>query len=131
MTSLINPNQVIENRVSGSALESQISKVSLTGWTKRKRRTGNRLLSNAPEKISYDIFSRSMVPRLVNRCQVNCGDKLFPADKEDYLVMKLRACIGFMKTRGSQHSARSNIRGNRFINFSFNSLSFVLNKNYS
>ena len=34
-----------------------------------------------------------------------------------------------MKTCGSQHRTRPNIRGNSFIKFSFNSLSFVLNKN--
>ena len=45
-----------------------------------------------------------MVPRLVNRCQVNCGDKLFPADKEDYLVVKSRACIGFMNKQGELDS---------------------------
>ena len=37
--------------------------------------------SNAPEKISHELFFRSVVPRLVNRCQENCGDKLFPEDK--------------------------------------------------
>ena len=51
---------------------------------------------NAPEKISYELFFRSMVLRLVNRCQGNCGDKLLPADKEDYLVVKSRGRISFM-----------------------------------
>ena len=38
-----------------------------------------------------------MVPHLVNRCQRNCGDKLFPADKEDYHLVKSRGRINFMK----------------------------------
>ena len=32
------------------------------------------------------------------------------------------------KIRTSQHSAKTNIHGNRFISFSFNYLSFVPNK---
>ena len=60
---------------------------------------------NAPEKISYELFFRSLVPRLVNRCQGNCcGDKLFPADKEDYLVVKSRGCISFMNKQGEMDS---------------------------
>ena len=35
------------------------------------------------------------------------------------------------KIRGCKYSACPHIRGNRFINFSFNSLSFVINKNNS
>ena len=42
---------------------------------------------NGPEKKLYELFFRSVVPLLINRCQGNCGDKLLPADKEDYLVM--------------------------------------------
>ena len=52
--------------------------------------------TNAPEKILYELFFRSMVPRLVNRFQENCGDKLFPADKKDYLVVKSRGRISLM-----------------------------------
>ena len=55
---------------------------------------------NAPEKIWYELFFRSMVPRLVNRCQGNCGDELFPADNEDYVVVKSRGCISFMNKQG-------------------------------
>ena len=51
---------------------------------------------NVLENISYELFFRSMVPRLVNRYQGNCGDKLFPADKEDYLVVKSRGHISFI-----------------------------------
>ena len=45
-----------------------------------------------------------MVPCLVNRCQGNCGDKLFPADKEDYLVVKSRGRISFMNKQGEMDS---------------------------
>ena len=48
---------------------------------------------NALEKILYELFFRSMVLCLVNRCQGNCENKLLPADKEDYLVVKSRGCI--------------------------------------
>ena len=58
---------------------------------------------NALEKISYELFFRSMVPRLVNRCQGNCGDKLLPADK-DYLVVKSRGRISFMNRQGEMDS---------------------------
>ena len=45
-----------------------------------------------------------MVPRLVNRCQENCGDKLFPDDKENYLVEKSRGRISFMNEQGQMDS---------------------------
>ena len=59
---------------------------------------------NALEKISYELFFHSMVPRLVNRCKGNCGGKLFPADKEDYLVVKSRGRITFMNKQGEMNS---------------------------
>ena len=37
-----------------------------------------------------------MAPSFVNHCQGNCGDKLFLADKEDYLVVKPS---GFMDSK--------------------------------
>ena len=37
---------------------------------------------NAPEKISHELFFRSMVPRLVNRCQENCGISCFQRTKK-------------------------------------------------
>ena len=43
------------------------------------------------------------MPRLVNRCQGNCGNNLFPADK-DYLVMKSRGRISFMNKPGEMDS---------------------------
>ena len=48
MTNLTNQNQVAESRVTGSGPESQILKVRLTSWTKRKRKAGNHLPSKIP-----------------------------------------------------------------------------------
>ena len=62
---------------------------------------------NAPEKILYELFFLSMVPRLANWYQENCGDKLFPADKEDYLVVKSRGRISFMNKQGKMDSKYS------------------------
>ena len=59
---------------------------------------------NAPEKISCELFFLSMVLRLVNRCQGNCGYKLFPVGKEDYLVVKSRGRISFMNKQGEMGS---------------------------
>ena len=50
------------------------------------------------------FFSRSMVPHLINRCQGNCEDKLFPADKEDYFGVKPRGHISFMNKHGEMDS---------------------------
>ena len=55
---------------------------------------------NASEKISYELYFRSVVLRLVNRCQGNFRDQLFPADKEDYLAVKSRGRISFMNKQG-------------------------------
>ena len=43
---------------------------------------------NAERPIVYELFFRSMVPRLVQRCQGNCGVKLCTADEGDYLLVK-------------------------------------------
>ena len=59
---------------------------------------------NAPEKISCELFFHSVVPHLVNRCQRNCGYKLFPMGKEDYLVVKSRGHISFMNKQGEMVS---------------------------
>ena len=37
-------------------------------------------------RVTYEL--RSMVPRLVDRRQGNCGEKLLPADEQDYLLVK-------------------------------------------
>ena len=60
--------------------------------------------SKAPEKISYELFFHSVVPRLVNRCQGSCGDKLFPVGKEGYFVVKSRGGINFMNKQGEMDS---------------------------
>ena len=39
---------------------------------------------NAERPIAYELFFQSMVPRLVQRCQGNCGVKLCTADEGDY-----------------------------------------------
>jgi len=43
---------------------------------------------NAEREVKYELFFRSMVPRLVQRCQGNCGVNLFPADQKDYLLVR-------------------------------------------
>ena len=43
---------------------------------------------NAERPIVYELFFRSMVPRLVQHCQGNCGMKLCAADEGDYLLVK-------------------------------------------
>ena len=41
---------------------------------------------------------------MVNRCQGNRGDKLFLADKEDYLVVKSHGRISFLNKQGEMDS---------------------------
>ena len=38
------------------------------------------------------------------RTWINCGDKLFQADKEDYLVVKLPGLVSFMNKQGKMYS---------------------------
>ena len=98
MTSFINQNQVVKNLMIGIGSESQISKVHWAAEQKGKEEQKIVTFQDSkdPEKISYKLFFRSLVPRLVSQCQGNCGNNLFPADKENYLVMKSRGCISFM-----------------------------------
>ena len=81
---------------------------SALDWLDKKEKESRKSFTfqdpKALEKILYELFFRSMVLRLVNRCQGNCGNKLFPADKEDYLVVKSRGCISFMNKQGEMDS---------------------------
>ena len=43
---------------------------------------------NAKRTIPYELFLRSLVPRQVERCQGNCGNKLKSSDNSDYLLVK-------------------------------------------
>ena len=44
---------------------------------------------NAKRTVPYELFFRSLVPRQVERCQGNFGNKLKPAHNGDYLLIKL------------------------------------------
>ena len=55
---------------------------SLERWEKNKKDP------NVQPQPSYVLFFRSLVPRLVQRCQENCDINLKPSDNEDYLVVK-------------------------------------------
>ena len=83
-------------------LESAFDRQDKKGKVSRKSFTFQD--PHAPEKISNDLFLHSVVPRLVNRYQGNCGDKLFHADKENYLVDKSRGHISFMNNQGEMDS---------------------------
>ena len=43
---------------------------------------------NAKRTVTYELFLRSLVPRQVERCQSNCGNKLKSSDNGDYLLVK-------------------------------------------
>ena len=53
--------------------------------TKKAQRIEN---PKAKRPIIYKLFFRSIVPRLVQRCQGNCGVKLCTAYEGDYLLVK-------------------------------------------
>lgn len=81
---------------------------SVFDWLDKKEKESRKSFNfqdpNAPEKISCELFFRSMVPRLVNRCQGKCGDKLFSAGKEDYLVVKSREGFSAMNNQDEMSS---------------------------
>ena len=51
---------------------------------------------NASRPVEYQLFLRSLVPGVVERCQGNCGIKLKPADNRDYLLVKSRVPSTYM-----------------------------------
>ena len=51
---------------------------------------------NASRPVEYQLFLRSLVPRVVERCQENCGIKLKAADNRDYLLVKSRVPSTYM-----------------------------------
>ena len=64
--------------------------------------------SNVQPQVPYVSFFRSLLPRLVQRCQGNCGINLKPLDNEDYLVVKSHGSTTFTvngeeKTRSGPH----------------------------
>ena len=50
---------------------------------------------NVQPQVPYLLFFRSLVPRLVQRCQGNCGNNLKPSDNEDYLIVKSHGSTTF------------------------------------
>ena len=58
---------------------------------------------NAERTVSYLLFLRSLVPRLVEQCQRRCGVKLKTSDDGDYLLVKsydpLSCCKGETRTK--------------------------------
>ena len=60
---------------------------------------------NVQPQVPHVIFFRSLVPRLVQRCQGYCGINLKTSDNEDYLIVKSHGSTRFTvngeeKTRG-------------------------------
>ena len=43
---------------------------------------------NCEPEISFELFFRSSVPRLVEKCQGTCGRKLSQSNEEDYILIK-------------------------------------------
>ena len=57
---------------------------------------------NASRPLEYQLFLRSLVPRLAERCQGNCGIKLKPADNRDYLLVKSHGPSTYMAKEESR-----------------------------
>lgn len=51
---------------------------------------------NAKKKVSFELHFRSLVPRKVEKCQGNCGEKLVTADLSDYLLVRSYGPSTFM-----------------------------------
>lgn len=43
---------------------------------------------NEPGEPTYQLYLRSMVPRMVEVCQRKCGKRLLSTDNDDYLLVK-------------------------------------------
>ena len=67
---------------------------------------------NVQPQVPYVLFFRSLVPRLVQRCQRNCGINLKPSDNEDYLVVKSHGSTTF--TVNGEEKTRS---GPQYVHF--------------
>ena len=53
--------------------------------------------TNFQPQVSYFLFFRSLVPRIVQRCQRKCGINLKALDNEDYLVVKSHGSTTFTR----------------------------------
>ena len=51
--------------------------------------------TNFQPQVPYILFFRSLVPRIVHRCQGKCGINLKVLDNEDYLVVKSHGSTTF------------------------------------
>ena len=59
-----------------------------TKQTKNKARTVEVDDPSSPPEIKYELHLRSMVPRIVQKCQGYCQRSLIPADHKDYFLVK-------------------------------------------
>ena len=62
-------------------------------------RHANRIQIKDPHckpKIPIELFFQSLVPRLVEKCQGNCGQKLLQSNEEDSLLIKPNGPITFL-----------------------------------
>ena len=99
MTSLINQNQVVENRVIESRPESQILKVCLTGWTKRKKKAGNRLTSRI-QTLRKRYRKSYFFVQWYHAWLIDARGYAVSSGQRRYLVVKSRGRIRFMNKQG-------------------------------
>lgn len=110
MTSLINQNQVVENRAIESRAESQILKVCLTGLTKRKKKAGNRLTSRIPtlrKRYRVSCFSVQLYRSWSTDAKENVGISYFRQAKKIILWLShVKVSVPWItKTKWTQSTA--------------------------
>ena len=92
-TSLENQNKVAENHPIEPGKENPSQRFLLTDWKIEEKSQKKSQVDDlyTKETVSYELFFRSLVSRLVEQCQGNCGVKLKTSDDGDYLLIKSHA----------------------------------------
>ena len=74
--------------------------------TKKDQAVVKTILFNDPNTIppiTYELHLRSHLPRMMSKCQGNCGEKIPTSDKEDFLLVKSFGRIQF-SLKGEKHT---------------------------
>lgn len=80
------------SRKEPSSVKTQVSKKASKKGTKKDQPAVKPIQFNDPDSIppiTHELHHRSRLPRMVSRCQGNCGEKILTSDKIFFLLNRL------------------------------------------
>ena len=81
---------------------------------------------NCEPEIPLELFFRSLVPRLVEKCRGNCGRKVSQSNEEDYLLIKSNGPTMFLANGEEQTKV-----GPQYVHFNQKCLKEYLHRKHN